>query len=274
MRNQNRIFSREYKSRSSKLSDNSFQKFISQDVISEVSLIGNKAIDRSNSNGRSVEIRREAESVFRPKVTTQPSGLSHAGEDSNRFITGRILPCLSQQIEAEALINNSPTRLNRSLSGSNSFQIKEKRIISRASQSTSQKSPIYSFTMRGHTMSEEFAKLSDLEILSLIERVKQELSHRQNAGREKLKEEIQAKLENSGLDLSDLFPELVGKGKRKANKDPEKSDSIPVPAKYRDPVSLESWSGRGGRPPFWVKEIMDKRGWSLEDFKKSGEYEI
>ena len=86
--------------------------------------------------------------------------------------------------------------------------------------------------------------------------------------------EIQAKLANSGLDISDLFPDLTGKGRRKSGKDTDKADSAPVPAKYRDPVSQESWSGRGGRPPHWVKKIMNERNWSLDDFKKSGEYDV
>ena len=123
-------------------------------------------------------------------------------------------------------------------------------------------------------MSEEFAKLSDLELLSMIERAKHEIIARQNAGRERLKEEIQAKLANSGLDISDLFPDASNKGRRKSNKNAEASDGAPVPAKYRDPVSQETWSGRGGRPPHWVKKIMEARSWTLEDFKKSGEYDI
>ncbi len=47
-----------------------------------------------------------------------------------------------------------------------------------------------------------------------------------------------------------------------------------VKPKFRDPVFRETWSGRGARPPLWVKRVMAERGWSLDDFKKSGEYDV
>ena len=122
-------------------------------------------------------------------------------------------------------------------------------------------------------MSDEFANLSQLELLSLIKRAEEALEHRKHAAKDKLKEEIQEKLRASGMDLSDLFPETGGK-KRKA-KTPSQDDEVKeVKPKYRDPVSQETWSGRGARPPLWVKRIMAERGWYLEDFKKSGEYEV
>ncbi len=121
-------------------------------------------------------------------------------------------------------------------------------------------------------MSEEFASLSDLEIQALIGRAEHELQRRKLAIREKLKTEIEEKLRSSGFELDDLFPDAVGRG-RKARSAPEAVDAPQVKAKYRDPVSLETWSGRGGRPPYWVKKIMAERGWTLDDFKKSGEYD-
>ena len=83
----------------------------------------------------------------------------------------------------------------------------------------------------------------------MIERAKKEIIARQNARRERLKEEIQAKPANSGLDIIDLFPDAASKGRRKSSKSAEVSDNTPVPAKYRAPVSQETWSRRGGRPP-------------------------
>jgi DNA-binding protein H-NS len=90
--------------------------------------------------------------------------------------------------------------------------------------------------------------------------------------KEKLKEEIEEKLRNAGLDLGVLFPEAGGKG-RKARATSETGEAQPVKAKYRDPVALETWSGRGARPPLWVKRIMGERGWALDEFKRSGEYD-
>lgn len=118
----------------------------------------------------------------------------------------------------------------------------------------------------------EFSNLNDLELRSLIKRAEDELEQRKAHARERLKEEIQEKLKATGLDLGDLFPEVSGKA-RKGNGAAEGSEKPPVKPKYRDPVSLETWSGRGARPPLWVKRIMAERGWYLEDFKKSGGYE-
>lgn len=121
-------------------------------------------------------------------------------------------------------------------------------------------------------MSDEFAALSDLELLSLIKRAEEELENRKRAARDKLVEEIQEKILASGLTLSDLFPETSGK-KRKTRTVAEEGGIREVKPKYRDPVSHETWSGRGARPPLWVKRILAERSWTLEEFKRSGEYE-
>ncbi len=122
-------------------------------------------------------------------------------------------------------------------------------------------------------MIDEFANLSQLELLSLIKRAEEELEHRKNDSKEKLKEEIQEKLRASGIDLSDPFPE-AGAKKRKAKTASNDAEVQVVKPKYRDTVSPEAWSGRGARLPLWVKRIMAERGWSLDDFKKSGEYQV
>ncbi len=118
-------------------------------------------------------------------------------------------------------------------------------------------------------MTDEFRGLSDVEIVALVGRAEHELQRRRLASKEKLRFEIEEKLKASGLDLGDLFPEAGGKA-RKRNGAGERR---PVKPKYRDPVSQEEWSGRGARPPRWVLSILSQRGWTLEDFKKSGEYE-
>jgi DNA-binding protein H-NS len=118
-------------------------------------------------------------------------------------------------------------------------------------------------------MSDEFAKLSVTEIKALIERAQIELALRQHAGKEKVKAEIADKLQAAGLDFSDLFPELGGK---KASKKTKTGESEKAPAKYKDHVSGDTWSGRGPRPPQWVKTILSQRGWTVDEFKASEEY--
>jgi DNA-binding protein H-NS len=116
----------------------------------------------------------------------------------------------------------------------------------------------------------DFEKMTVPELTALIERVQEEIKHRKVSAKDKLKQEIEDKLKHSGLDLSDLFP---GAGKQ-AKKSKQEGESKPAPVKYRDPVSQGTWSGRGARPPQWVKSIMMERRWSLDEFKASGEYDV
>jgi DNA-binding protein H-NS len=118
-------------------------------------------------------------------------------------------------------------------------------------------------------MSDEFAKLSVTEIKALIERAQIELAVRQHAGKERVKTELAEKLQAAGLDFSDLFPELGG---MKSSKKAKAAGGSKVPAKFKDHVSGDTWSGRGPRPPQWVKTIMSQRGWTLEEFKASEEF--
>jgi DNA-binding protein H-NS len=116
----------------------------------------------------------------------------------------------------------------------------------------------------------DLEKLTVPELTALIERANQEVQHRKVKAKDRLKQEIENKLTESGLDLTELFPE-AGKKPKKSNKN---GDTTPAPIKYRDPVSQGTWSGRGGRPPQWVTSIMMERRWTLDEFKASGEYEV
>lgn len=116
----------------------------------------------------------------------------------------------------------------------------------------------------------DWEKLTVPDIEALIETAQQEIQHRKVTAKNKLKQEIENKLKESGLDLGDLFPVKT----KKAKKSKKDNDPTPAPVKYRDPVSQGAWSGRGGRPPQWVKLIMIERRWSLEDFKESREYSV
>ncbi|MGI9230239.1 MAG: hypothetical protein ACR2HL_00710 [Methylocystis sp.] len=115
----------------------------------------------------------------------------------------------------------------------------------------------------------DLEKLTVAELTALIERAQVEIKHRKITAKDKLKQEIEEKLKHSGLDLADLFP---GAGK-KTKKSRQDGESKPAPVKYRDPVSQGTWSGRGARPPQWVKSIMSERRWTLEQFKAFGEYD-
>ena len=120
-------------------------------------------------------------------------------------------------------------------------------------------------------MTVEFAELSVPDIEALIERAHDEIFRRKEAGKETLKAEIAERLKNAGLAFEDIFPEAAKKGKAKATSSNEKKPAL---VKFRDPVSGETWSGRGSRPARWVAVIMSQRRWTLEEFKQSGEYDV
>lgn len=121
-------------------------------------------------------------------------------------------------------------------------------------------------------MNDEFMGLSDLEILSLIERAKAELVHRNEAGKDLLRAEIEEKLKNAGLNLGDLF-ESERKSARGADKFKDNNGQSSVAAKYKNHMSGETWSGRG-RSPRWVVAILQERAWSIEEFKMSDKFLI
>ncbi len=59
--------------------------------------------------------------------------------------------------------------------------------------------------------------------------------------------EIRQKMAEYGIDVKDLVP---GRGKRGAGEAKTAKTGV-VPAKYQDPVSGSTWSGRG-RAPQWI----------------------
>ena len=59
-------------------------------------------------------------------------------------------------------------------------------------------------------MSDEFAHLSELELLSLIGRAEQELDLRKTASKDKLKQEIEDRHKSTGLELGELFTGAAG----------------------------------------------------------------
>ena len=122
-------------------------------------------------------------------------------------------------------------------------------------------------------MTGEFGKLTDLDLLALIHRAQQEILHRKEAGKEQLRVDIEEKLKSLGFGLDEIFPEAAKKTRKKtivrATEDERKSPR----AKYKNHVTGQTWSGRGGRPPQWVKDAMREYGWeSLQQFKTSDDF--
>lgn len=118
-------------------------------------------------------------------------------------------------------------------------------------------------------MRDEFANLSDLELFSLIHRAQEEVARRKEAVKERLRAKIEEELKQAGLGLSDIFPGFEADGPQD---DAPMGAPKPRPAKFKNHVSGDAWSGRGPHPPQWVRSVMAERGWTLEEFKASDEF--
>jgi len=221
--------------------------------------------------GRRIDAaQREAEAVFRQDV---PASKREGDEQTAPLITGRILPCLLQESSDSASTKTGGVddiyrgKGPRGTTGRARLQAK----ASSGMHSTIN-SKARSTTLWRESVNEEFAKLSDLEILSLIERAKAEVVRRRESGKEQLRAEIEAKLKSAGLDIGDLF-ESEGKRTRGSNKAKSEEGQSTVAAKYKNHVTGEAWSGRG-RSPKWVTSVMQEREWTVEEFKQSDEFLI
>jgi DNA-binding protein H-NS len=218
---------------------------------------------------RNDEVLKDAEAAFRQGVTS-PS--ESAGDGRNGSLsTRRVLPCLLEQptsATSDDVGETSDTR-RKSLS-TTTRRVKARLKVSRGIHSTLSSNVPQSALWR-QSVIDEFVKLTDLEVLSLIERAKIELARRKEADKEKLRAEIEAKLKNAGLDLGDLF-----KSERKSasgGKSKDNDGQSSVAPKYKNHVSGETWSGRG-RAPKWVTTILQQREWTVEEFKQSDEFLI
>lgn len=109
------------------------------------------------------------------------------------------------------------------------------------------------------------AALKDFSIEDLdkvIAAAEQERQTKRDTARKALLEEVRTKAQALGLSLSSLLEgaeeeRLLTKGKR-----------APVKAKYRNPETGETWSGRGSAPG-WLRRL-EEGGHSREEFAVDG----
>jgi DNA-binding protein H-NS len=276
MRANVRPFVREYKSRSFKTTLQSLEKH-------SVSGPDAQALGRPESRSltsdlviatrRNDAVQKEAEAIFRQGVFARPSSDANDDDRNDTLFTGRILPCLLQEPSSVGSENDGKASNTRRGNGPSSTTRRQK---PRLKQSREAHPPVSSsrnqLTPWSPSVSDEFVALSDLEILSLIERAKTELACRKEAGKERLRAEIEAKLANAGLDIGDLF-ESERKITRGGSKSKESDSPSGVAAKYKNHATGETWSGRG-RSPKWVTAILQEREWTIDEFKQSDEFLI
>lgn len=106
----------------------------------------------------------------------------------------------------------------------------------------------------------ELEKLSVGDLWSLHERVSQILSVRINSEKRELEKRLAILNRDMGaLEENDEFHNAYGKTRRKYPR---------VRPKYRNPLTTETWSGRGKRPRWLVAAI--RTGRKIEDFEIDG----
>ncbi|MBU8542904.1 MULTISPECIES: H-NS histone family protein [Roseomonadaceae] len=105
--------------------------------------------------------------------------------------------------------------------------------------------------------------LSVAEIIQVIAAAEEQRDGRMESEKKELMEEFRAKAEAMGLS----FDELVGTPPRRQatpSRGAKKAGKSSVEAKYRNPETGTTWSGRG-RMPIWLK-VAEAEGKSRENF--------
>lgn len=117
--------------------------------------------------------------------------------------------------------------------------------------------------------------LTTAQLNKIIDNTQAELSRRKNI--DLATAEIRAVLKKYKIDFKDIGLNTItatgGKGStKKLNKRVGSGDQRgTVKAKFKDPNSSASWTGRG-RTPVWVQGICQNEGIDIESFKKDGRF--
>ena len=105
------------------------------------------------------------------------------------------------------------------------------------------------------------------EVIAAAERQREE---RRESGKKELVEEFRAKAEAMGLSLAELLGSSIQTGRPTGPaRQPRKSaPKAPLPAKYRNPETGETWSGRG-RMPKWLA-LAEEHGRGRDELAAKG----
>src|SRR6056300_1721801 len=114
-------------------------------------------------------------------------------------------------------------------------------------------------------------KLSAAQLNKIIDETQAELIRRKNIDAAIV--EIRSILKKYKIDFQDIdlntFTRTGGKSSTKKRSKVTKSrdQCSTVTAKYKDPNSAATWTGRG-RTPAWVRDICQNEGIDIDGFKK------
>ena len=118
-------------------------------------------------------------------------------------------------------------------------------------------------------------KVSVAQLNKIINETQTELSRRQNI--DSATAEIRSILKKYKIDFKDIKLNTPAKADGKRGKKKQAKAAKPrdqrstVKAKYKDPNSTATWSGRG-RTPAWVRDICQIEGIGIERFKKDSRF--
>ena len=118
-------------------------------------------------------------------------------------------------------------------------------------------------------------KLSAAQLNRIIDETQAELTRRKNIDAAIV--EIRSILKNYKIDFQDIDLNIItrtgGKSSTKKRAQVTKSHDqrSKVRAKYKDPNSAATWTGRG-RTPSWVQGICQNEGIDIDGFKKDSRF--
>ena len=118
-------------------------------------------------------------------------------------------------------------------------------------------------------------KLSAAQLNKIIDETQAELTRRKNIDAATV--EIRSILKKYKIDFQDIDLNIItrtgGKSstKKRAKATKLRDQRSTVKAKYKDPNSMLTWTGRG-RTPAWVQGICQNEGIDIEVFKKDDRF--
>jgi len=114
-------------------------------------------------------------------------------------------------------------------------------------------------------------KLSAAQLNKIVDETQAELTRRKNIDAATV--EIRSILKKYKIDFQDIDLNIItrtgGKSstKKRAKVTKSRDQRSAVKAKYKDPNSAATWTGRG-RTPVWVQGICQNEGIDIDGFKK------
>ena len=118
-------------------------------------------------------------------------------------------------------------------------------------------------------------KLSAAQLNKIIGETQKELTRRKNIDAATV--EIRSILKKYKIDFEDIDLNIISKNggksstKKRAKGTKSRDQRSTVKAKYKDPNSAATWTGRG-RTPAWVQGICQNEGIDVDGFKKDDRF--